>query len=95
MTGLRPEEATRAERRSSRTLYDLSTAAGRELRPDPADLVRLVAEQASALVGGDAVAVYLWDPARDLLLLVYSNDPNQPPADGPLGIILMRRRVTE
>jgi PAS domain S-box-containing protein len=84
MTGLRPEEATRAERRSSRTLYDLSTAAGRELRQDPADLVRLVAEQASALVGGDAVAVYLWDPARDLLLLVYSNDPNQPPTDGPL-----------
>ncbi|HEY2596556.1 MAG TPA: GAF domain-containing protein, partial [Chloroflexota bacterium] len=80
-TGQRPEDASRAATRSSRTLYDLSTAAGRDFKQDPADLVRLVAEHASALLGGDAVAVYLWDRSRDLLLPVYSNDPRQ---GGPL-----------
>ncbi len=84
MTGLRPEDAPRAATRSSQTLYDLSTAAGRDANQDPADLVRLVAEQAGALLGGDAVAVYLWDRTRDLLLPIYSNDPRQRDTDRPL-----------
>src|SRR5215831_6688819 len=84
MTGLRPEDASRAATRSSRTLYDLSTAAGRDANQDPADLVKLVAEQAGALLGGDAVAVYLWDRTRGLLLPVYSNDPRQRVSDRPL-----------
>ncbi|MBV9597253.1 MAG: GAF domain-containing protein [Chloroflexi bacterium] len=84
MTGQPPEDATPGEMRSSRTLYDLTTAAGRDLSQDPADLVRSVAEHASALLGGDGVAVYLWDPARDVLLPIYSNDPRQPAYDRPL-----------
>jgi PAS domain S-box-containing protein len=84
MTGLRPEDAPRAATRSSQTLYDLSTAAGRDANQDPADLVKLVAEQASALLGGDAVAVYLWDRTRDLLLPVYTDDPRQRVSDRPL-----------
>src|SRR6478736_7407018 len=84
MTGQRPEDATRPATRSSQTLYDISTAAGRDFSQDPADLVRLVAEHASALLGGDAVGVYLWDANRDLLLPVYSNDPRQPLHDTPL-----------
>ncbi len=84
MTGQRPEDATRAATRSSQTLYDLSTAAGRDVNQDPSDLVRLVAEQAGALLGGDAVAVYLWDRSRDLLLPIYSNDPRQRVSDRPL-----------
>jgi PAS domain S-box-containing protein len=84
MTGQRPEDVTRAETRSSQTLYDISSAAGRDFSQDPADLVRLVAEHASALLGGDAVGVYLWDRNRGLLLPVYSNDPHQPLHDTPL-----------
>ena len=84
MTGQRPEDATRAETRSARTLYDLSTAVDRDPSHDPADLVRLVAEHASALLGGDAVAVYLSDPSGDELLPVYTDDPRQPLPDRPL-----------
>jgi PAS domain S-box-containing protein len=84
MTGQRPEDAISSETRSSWTLYDLSTAIGRDLSQDPAELVRQVAEHACTLLGGDAVAVYLWDPTRDLLLPVYSDDPRQPPNDRPL-----------
>jgi PAS domain S-box-containing protein len=85
MTGSqRPEDVPRAATRSSQTLYDLTTAAGRDLNQDPADLVRLVAEDAATLLGGDAVAVYLWDRARDLLLPIYSNDPRPRATDIPL-----------
>ncbi|HEY1294868.1 MAG TPA: GAF domain-containing protein, partial [Chloroflexota bacterium] len=84
MTGQRPEDDAPATTRSSQTLYDLSTAAGRDFSQDPADLVRLVAEHARALLGGDAVAVYLLDRNRDLLLPVYSNDARQPVPDRPL-----------
>jgi PAS domain S-box-containing protein len=84
MTGQRPEDATRSATRASQTLYDLSTAAGRDFSQDPADLVMRVAEHASALLGGDAVAVFLWDPSRDMLLPVYSNDPRQVVPDRPL-----------
>jgi PAS domain S-box-containing protein len=84
MTGQRSEDASRDATRSSPTLYALSTAAGREFNQNPADLVRLVADQAGALLGGDAVAVYLWDRTRDLLLPVYSNDPRQRVSDRPL-----------
>src|SRR5215471_17356354 len=71
-----------ADPRLPRTLYEVSTSAGRWL--DPLELVKLVAEHASALLHGDAVAIYLWDDAAALLRPVYSNDVHQPLEDQPL-----------
>jgi PAS domain S-box-containing protein len=81
MTG-QADDVSKVQARLSRTLYELSTSAGRGL--DPADLVRLVAEHAGELLRADAVAVYLWDDARGLLLPVYTNDARQPLSDRPL-----------
>ena len=81
MTG-QADDVSRVQARLSRTLYELSTSAGRGL--DPADLVRLVAEHAGELLRADAAAVYLWDDARSLLLPVYTNDARQPLSDRPL-----------
>ena len=81
MTG-QADDVSRVQARLSRTLYELSTSAGRGL--DPGDLVNLVAEHAGELVRADAVAVYLWDEASGLLLPVYTNDSRQPLSDRPL-----------
>jgi PAS domain S-box-containing protein len=81
MTG-QADDVSKVQARLSRTLYELSTSAGRGL--DPADLVKLVAEHACELLRADAVAVYLWDEARGLLLPVYTNDARQPVSDRPL-----------
>jgi PAS domain S-box-containing protein len=81
MTG-QADDVSKVQARLSRTLYELSTSAGRGL--DPADLVKLVAEHAAELLRADAVAVYLWDEARGLLLPVYTNDARQPLSDRPL-----------
>jgi PAS domain S-box-containing protein len=81
MTG-QADDVSKVQARLSRTLYELSTSAGRGL--DPADLVRLVAEHAAELLRADAVAVYLWDDSRGLLLPVYTNDARQPLSDRPL-----------
>jgi PAS domain S-box-containing protein len=82
MPGLRPDETAESEARLLRTLYQLSTSAGRSL--DPGELVKLVAEHACDLLHGDAVALYLWDDAAKLLMPVYSNDQRQPLEDQPL-----------
>jgi PAS domain S-box-containing protein len=81
MTG-QADDVSRVQARLSRTLYELSTSAGRGL--DPAELVNLVAEHACELVRADAVAVYLWDEASGLLLPVYTNDSRLPLSDRPL-----------
>jgi GAF domain-containing protein len=77
-----PEETLRVEARAPRTLYQLSTSAGRSL--DPGDLVKLVAEHAVELLHGDAIALYLWDEAAGLLMPVYTNDKRSPLDDQPL-----------
>jgi PAS domain S-box-containing protein len=81
MTG-QVDDVSNVQARLSRTLYELSTSAGRGL--DPADLVRLVAEHAGELLKADAVAVYLWDDASELLVPVFTNDVRQPDIDRPL-----------
>lgn len=81
MTG-QTDDVSRVQARLSRTLYEISTSAGRGM--DAADLVRLVAEHAAELLHADAVAVYLWDEANGLLLPVYTNDIRQPVSDRPL-----------
>jgi signal transduction histidine kinase len=81
MNRTRPDFATE-EARTLRTLDQLSTSAGRSL--DPAELVRLVAEQAGAQLHGDAVALYLWDESTGQLNPAFSNDPRQPLNDQPL-----------
>lgn len=93
---MRSDDSEGMDPRLPRTLYELSTSAGRSI--DPLDLVKLVAEHASALLQGDAVAVYLWDDAAELLRPVYSNDERQPIEDQPLsagqgaaGLALQRR----
>src|SRR5437867_2843700 len=82
MPAIRPDENSEVETRLLRTLYELSTSAGRTL--DPGELVRLVVEQACQLLHGDAVALYLWDDGTDQLMPVFSNDPRQPNDDEPL-----------
>jgi PAS domain S-box-containing protein len=82
MTAQEPEETLHVEARPPRTLYELSTSAGRSL--DPGDLVKLVAEHAGQLLHGDAVALYLWDDAAGLLMPVYTNDRRHPVEDQPL-----------
>src|SRR5579864_7336073 len=84
MTGEPREDMSAVEARLPRALYDLSTAVGRGLVHDPADLVRLVAEQARELLHGDAAAVYLWHESRGVLVPVYSNDPRLTDEDHPL-----------
>ena len=79
---MQSEELPGVDPRLTRTLYELSTSAGRSL--DALDLLQQVAEHASALLHGDAVAVYLWDDAAALLRPVYSNDVRQPSEDHPL-----------
>jgi PAS domain S-box-containing protein len=81
MTG-QADDVSMVQARLSRALYELSSSADRGL--DPADLVRLVAEHAAELLRADAVAVYLWDEPRGLLLPVYTNDGRQPLSDRPL-----------
>ena len=97
MTG-QADDVFRVQAQLSRTLYELSTSAGRGL--DAADVVRLVAEHAAELVRADAVAVYLWDEANGLLLPVYTNDERQPVSDRPLktgegatGMAVLERRT--
>ncbi|MCA1646449.1 MAG: GAF domain-containing protein [Chloroflexi bacterium] len=82
MPGPRPDQTPEVEARLLRTLYQLSASAGRTL--DPGELVRLVAEHASELLRGDAVALYLWDDGTGLLMPVFSNDPRQPVEDQPI-----------
>ena len=82
MTGIRPDETPEVGARLLRTMYELSTSAGRST--DPAEPVKLVAEQAAELLHGDAVALYLWDQAAGLLIPIYSNDAHQPMDDQPL-----------
>jgi PAS domain S-box-containing protein len=82
MTAQEPEETHTAQPRLPRTLYELSTSAGRSL--DPGEVVKLVAEHAGELLHGDAVALYLWDEAAGLLMPVYTNDTRQPLEDQPL-----------
>ena len=81
MNGNRPD-LREGQARTLRALDQLSTSAGRSL--DPAELVKLVAEQAGELLHGDAVALYLWDEAAGQLNPVFSNDPRQPLDDQPL-----------
>src|SRR5215831_877837 len=81
MTG-QADDVSRVQARLSRTLYELSTSAGRGL--DPADLVKLVADHAGDLLRADAVAVYLWDEPSQLLMPAYTNDARQPLSDRPL-----------
>ena len=83
MTG-QSEDMSSVQARLPRALYDISTAVGRGLIHDPAELVRLVAEQARELLHGDAAAVYLWNENRGLLIPVYSNDPRLTVEDHPL-----------
>ena len=83
-TGQASDDGSWEEARLPRALYDISTAAGRGLIHDPAELVRLVAEQARELLRGDAAAVYVWHDGRGLLIPVYSNDPRLADEDHPL-----------
>jgi PAS domain S-box-containing protein len=82
MPGIRPDDPPEVEARLLRTLYELSTSAGRTL--DPGELVKLVAEHACQLLSGDAVALYLFDDVAGLLMPVFSNDPREPRDDQPL-----------
>lgn len=81
MTG-QADDVARVQARLLGTLYELSSSAGRG--PDPADLVQVVAEHAGELLRADAVAVYMWDEARHMLLPIYTNDSRQPASDRPL-----------
>jgi signal transduction histidine kinase len=65
-----------------RVLSDVSATAGRN--PDAAELVRLAAEEAGKLLDADAVVLYLWDEAQQLLVPAYSNDQHAPTEDWPL-----------
>src|SRR5579864_6567141 len=84
MSGQEPENAVPAESRPLRSLYDLSADRGLNQAQDPADLVRLIAEQARELLQGDAAAVYVWDEWAGLLVPVYSNDPRLTLEDRPV-----------
>src|SRR5262245_9278350 len=98
MTG-QVDDVSRVQARLSRTLYELSTSAGRGL--DPAELVKRVAEHACDLRRADAVEVYLWDEPSQLLMPAYTNDARQPLSDRPLNegegatgqAVLLRRTV--
>lgn len=75
-------EAIEAESRLLRLLYELS--AGDQGAPDPAQLVHMVAERACDLLGGDAVALYLWDERTERLRPIFSNDSHLPDPEEPL-----------
>ncbi len=72
------------ESHAHRKVSELATFTLHGVAREPVELVKLVAEQASALLGGDAVAVYLWDDPSRQLLPVFTNDPRQPLDDRPL-----------
>ena len=82
MSGDRTDEDARLDALLPRSLYELSIAPGRHL--GPGELVQLVAERAVALLGGDSVAVYLWDETAGRLMPVFSNDPRRAFDDHPL-----------
>ncbi|GAC1322292.1 MAG: hypothetical protein NVSMB2_19530 [Chloroflexota bacterium] len=71
-----------AQSRLLRALYALSPTVG--AAPDPAELVQHVAERACELLGGDAVALYLWDDQAGALMPVFTNDPHQETREQPL-----------
>src|SRR5579859_1338502 len=97
MSGARPDKAPEVEARLLRTLYEMSVPAGPAL--EPGELVKLVAERACDLLGGDAVALYLWDETAGVLRPAYSKDHHQHIEDQPLlpgqgaaGLALQQRR---
>lgn len=71
-----------AEARLLRALHELSASAGRAL--DPGELVQLAALRACELLHGDAVALYIWDEAAEVLKPAYTNDDRAPLDDEPL-----------
>ncbi|MDQ3811764.1 MAG: GAF domain-containing protein, partial [Chloroflexota bacterium] len=80
--GLQVGHARDSAARVLQALHELSASAGRAL--DPADLVKLAANRACELLRGDAVALYIWDEGRQLLVPLYSNDAHALSVDRPL-----------